>query len=78
MDLVLVKGIKPVVYTEIKTTNEPDLTKGFHESFKDLKCKSGFVVTQYRQTSYSLSEKFAIVGLHDFLINSLPLILKLR
>ena len=77
MDLVLVKGIKPIVCIEIKTTNEPNLTKGFYESFKDLKCKNGFIVTPHQDTSYALDDNIVIVGLHDFLINKLPKLLKL-
>lgn len=76
MDLVLVKGLKAIVCIEIKTTNEPNLTKGFYESLNDLKCKTAFVITPFQETSYSLPDNVVIVGLHDFLHSKLPKILK--
>lgn len=76
MDLVLVKGIRPIACVEIKTTNEPSLSRGFYESFSDLKCKQGFVVTPHQEVSYPLDESIRIVGLHEFLTKNLPAILK--
>lgn len=76
MDLVLVKGIRPIACIEIKTTNEPTLSRGFYESFKDLKCKQGFIITPYQEMSYPLSENVVIIGLHDFLLKKLPLLIK--
>lgn len=76
MDLVLVKGIRPITCVEIKTTNEPVLSRGFHESFRDLKCNKGFVVTPWQETSYLLDENIVVTGLHDFLSRKLPQLLK--
>lgn len=76
MDLVLVKGIRPIACIEIKTTNEPSLSRGFHESIRDLKCKSGFVITPYQEVSYQLAEHVVIVGLQEFLIKKMPILVK--
>lgn len=78
MDLVLVKGIKPMACIEIKTTNDPSLSRGFFESFKDLKCNKGFVVTPYQEVSYQLAEQVIIVGLQEFLTKTLPFLIKNR
>ncbi len=45
MDLVLVKGLKPVVSIEIKLSLAPALTRGSTESVQDLKTEHNFVVT---------------------------------
>jgi uncharacterized protein len=76
MDLVLVKGLKPLVCIEIKTTNEPNLSRGFYESLKDLKCKNAYVITPYQQVNYLVDKDVQVVGLFDFLKNKLPKILK--
>ncbi|PBQ30744.1 ATPase [Sphingobacteriaceae bacterium] len=78
MDLVLVKGIKPIVCIEIKTNNEPNLTRGFYECLEDLKCKTAIVITPYQQTPYAIAENIMVYGLHDFLTTKLPQILKLK
>lgn len=76
MDLVLVKGIHPIACIEIKTTNDPALSRGFYESFRDLKCNKGFVVTPWQETSYRLDDNIVVAGLHDFLSKKLTLLLK--
>lgn len=76
MDLVLVKGIRPIACIEIKTTNEPSLSRGFFESLRDLKCNRGFVITPYQEVSYQLNENVVITGIHDFLIKKLPDLIK--
>lgn len=76
MDLVLVKGLKPVACIEIKTGNNPVLSRGFFESMKDLKCNNGFVVTPYQQVTYKMSETVTVSGIYDFLKNLLPKIIK--
>ncbi|GAB2622749.1 ATP-binding protein [Emticicia sediminis] len=45
MDLVLVKGLKPVVSIEIKLSLTPALKRGSTESVIDLKTEQNFVVT---------------------------------
>ncbi len=76
MDLVLVKGIKPLVCIEIKTSNEPHLTRGFYECLKDLKCHQAFVITPYQKASYAIDESVTICGLFEFVTQKLPKLLK--
>lgn len=78
MDLVLVKGIKPIVCIEIKTGNIPYLTRGFYECMKDLKCNNAFVITPHQQASYQLEESVTVSGLHDFITHKLPKIIKTK
>lgn len=76
MDLVLVKGIKPVLCIEIKTGNEPQLTRGFYECLKDLKCQNAFVITPHQQAAYQIDETVTVCGLHDFLTQKLHKFIK--
>ena len=45
MDLVLVKGLQPIVSIEIKLSLVPALKRGSTESVEDLKTEHNFVVT---------------------------------
>lgn len=76
MDLVLVKGLKPLVCIEIKTTNEPNLSRGFYESLTDLKCKNAYVITPHQQQNYLIEKNIHVVGLLSFLTNILPKLIK--
>ena len=75
MDLVLVKGLKAIACIEIKTGNDPSLTRGFYECLADLKCKKAFVVTPFQQMSYAIDKTTSVCGLHNFLTKHLPNIL---
>ncbi|MBX9851366.1 MAG: ATP-binding protein [Cytophagaceae bacterium] len=44
-DIVLVKGINPVACLEIKYSNAPTISRGFHESISDLGTDKNFVIT---------------------------------
>lgn len=78
MDLVLVKGLKPIACIEIKTSNEPHLTRGFYECLEDLKCTTGIVITPQQQTPYSINETVTVYGLHDFIHDKLGKLVKLK
>lgn len=67
MDLVLVKGIKPLACIEIKLTHSPSLNKGMTESLKDLECKHNFIITPSPDASYPLNKQVIAVGLQEFL-----------
>jgi predicted AAA+ superfamily ATPase len=71
MDLVLVRGITSIACIELKTTNNPSLTRGFYESIKDLKCDRNFVVTPFQEVSYKINENTLVCGLIDFITNDL-------
>lgn len=76
MDLVLVKGLNPIACLEIKTSNNPTLSRGYYESIADLKCNKGFVITPYQQVTYQLNENITVCGLHEFLNKLLPKLIK--
>ncbi|MDQ3190362.1 MAG: ATP-binding protein [Bacteroidota bacterium] len=78
MDLLLVNGLVPIACIELKTTNNPQLTRSFYESVNDLKCLNNFVVTPFQEVSYKAEKNITICGLHDFLLNFLPKLLKIR
>jgi predicted AAA+ superfamily ATPase len=76
MDLVLVKGIKPLACIEIKLTTSPSLTKGMTESIKDLKCRHNYIITPSQDASYPLNKQVTAIGLHEFLAVRLPKLVK--
>lgn len=71
MDLVLVRGITPIACIELKTTNNPSVTRGFYESIKDLKCDRNFVITPFQEVSYKINKNTLVCGLIDFITNDL-------
>lgn len=76
MDLVLVKGLKPLACIEIKTNDEPELTRGFYECLRDLKCSKAFVVTPHQAVPYQLDKHTRVCGVMDLLHKELPFLLK--
>jgi uncharacterized protein len=76
MDLVLFRGLRPLACIEIKTTNAPQLSRGFYESLRDLKCARGFVITPEQEMSFQLEKNVTVCGLHEFLSALLPKLLK--
>jgi hypothetical protein len=44
MDLVLIPPGQPPIAVEMKLSMAPTTSRGFHESFKDLRCRVGYVV----------------------------------
>lgn len=78
MDLVLVKGIKPLVSIELKTTNNPHISRGFYESKRDLNCALNYIITPEQIVSSSFKENVILCGLFDFLKVETVKILKLK
>lgn len=76
MDLVLVKGLKPIACIELKTTNDPNLFRGFYESIHDLKCINNFITTPHQSVSYKIEKTITVCGIQDFLVNKLPEIIQ--
>lgn len=50
VDLVLVKGNQPICAIEIKLTNAPSISRGFHSSIADLGTVYNFVITPSSDT----------------------------
>ena len=68
VDLVLVKGITPIVSIEIKLSSSSSLTKGSTEAIKDLKTAHNFIVTSEGGNYYSRPE-WKVVNLPEILQN---------
>jgi uncharacterized protein len=70
IDLVLVKGNKPIASIEIKYSNAPKPTKGFYIGIEDLQTTQNFIITP---NSDSYPSKNALVcNLMEFLRDYLP------
>jgi predicted AAA+ superfamily ATPase len=76
VDLVLIKGIKPIACIEIKYSTSPTVSKGLTESIKDLNSKHNFIVTPSKENSYFINKQVEVVGLTSFLADILPNIIK--
>jgi predicted AAA+ superfamily ATPase len=76
MDLVLVKGDKPIACIEIKTTDAPSVSRGMRESMADLACKHNFIIVSGNPKSFNIDKDLCILGLMDFLHHHLPKIVK--
>jgi hypothetical protein len=75
VDLVLVKGIKPIACIEIKYSETPSLSRGLAESIKDLKTKNNYVITTGNDQIWPINKWINAVGLRSFLTDILPKII---
>ena len=64
-DLVLVKGNRPVSCMEIKLSNTPVISRGFHEVIVDMKTKNNFVITP-ESKNYLHNDATRVCGINDF------------
>lgn len=76
MDLVLVKGIKPLACIEVKFGNTPSVSRGMLHSLGDLKTKQNFIVVPQQQDSFSIQHHVVVCSLQDMLFNKLPRLIK--
>ncbi len=76
VDLILVKGIKPIASIEIKYSEKPNLARGYSESIKELKTTHNYVITTGNEKEWQLSKTIKAIGLREFLNNVLPKITK--
>lgn len=67
MDLVIVKGVKPVACVEIKLTTAPSVSRGMTQSIMDLGCKNNYIVTPGEAEPWKIREDITVYGLRDFL-----------
>ncbi|MCX6198267.1 MAG: ATP-binding protein [Bacteroidetes bacterium] len=70
-DVVLEKGNKIVACIEIKLSNAPTVSKGFHYCIAELKSKQNFVITPNADT-YPHSAIIKVCGVVDFIKKELP------
>lgn len=72
IDLVLVKGVKPICCIEIKWSQSPSITKSLTESIKDLKCKSNYIIIPHDEAPIPLRKDIQSVGFIHFMNSILP------
>ena len=66
LDLVLIKGVTPIIGIEIKYSDAPILSRGVYESIKDLKTEHNYVITPNAIT-FNNKEGIKIISLVNFL-----------
>lgn len=71
VDLVLVRGNKPIACIEIKVGNNPGITKGVYECIEDLKTAKNYIITPDSDT-YKYDKNITVYGLYRFLMKELP------
>ncbi len=76
VDLVLVKGSRPIACIEIKHSKAPAVSTGYYQVIEDLKTKHNYVI--YSGTDrYVTKEKSVVVGLQQFIEKELKMLRKL-
>ena len=75
VDLILVKGIKPIASIEIKYATAPSVSRGMTESLKDLGTKHNFIITPSLDDDFGINKQVKVVGLMPFLTHTLPLLI---
>ena len=76
MDLVLVKGIHPLVSIEIKNSSSPSITRSMTQSIEDLNTKQNFVIIPPTNTNYPLGKTIIACDLVTFISVFLSKIVK--
>jgi hypothetical protein len=71
VDLLFVKGNKPVASAEIKLSSTPQVSKGFYQSIEDLKTKKNFVIIP-NGDSFPMKKNVICYSLPEFLKKILP------
>lgn len=66
LDLIIVKGVKPMYAIEVKTTNNPQLNKGNYYAFEAIKAKKNYVITPGSKT-FSITKNIKVCSLWNFL-----------
>ena len=66
IDLVLIKGMRPVSAIEIKLSNSPKLTRGNTIAFEDIKAQSNYVITPSSE-DYLLKKNTRVCSIADFI-----------
>ena len=72
IDLVIVKGIKPVSCIEIKYSSAPSLSKGNSIAIKDLETDNNFIIIPECDEEYPIRKDIMVCNLETFLEKYLP------
>lgn len=65
-DLVLVKGLTPILTVEIKYSNTVKLSAGYYHAIESIRAPQNFVLT-FSSESYQLNKQVQVMSLPDFL-----------
>jgi len=68
IDLVLIKGMKPIAAIEIKLSNSPKLTRGNTIAFEDIDAQSNYIITP-SSDDYMMNKNTRVCSLADFIGN---------
>jgi predicted AAA+ superfamily ATPase len=66
IDLVLIKGMKPIAAIEIKLSNSPKLTRGNTIAFEDIDARSNYIITP-SSDDYLMNKSTRVCSLVDFI-----------
>jgi len=64
IDLVLMKGMRPISALEIKLGNAPKLTRGNTIAFEDIKAQSNYIITP-SSDDYLMNQDTRVCSLTD-------------
>ncbi|MCF6365356.1 MAG: ATP-binding protein [Bacteroidales bacterium] len=67
LDLLLVKGLKPIASVEIKFTENPKISKGFICSTETLKTTQNYIIIPTQNEDYKIKENITVCGFDIFL-----------
>lgn len=70
-DLVIVKGLQPIISIEIKFSSTPGKTRGTSIAFEDLKTQNNFIITP-ASDDYLLKNNIRVCNLQKFLSHYIP------
>ncbi len=70
IDLVLVKGLKPIIAIEIKYSLTPNVSKGFYEALDDLGNPTSYVIIP-SGISYKTKQNSKIISFEEFILKDL-------
>jgi len=71
IDLIVVKNGKPTIAIEIKNSNTPTLSRGFHIACEDLEITDKYVITPHSDTFF-MRHKTKVMNLVEFIDQVLP------
>ncbi len=65
IDLVVVKGLRPVATFEIKLSSAPKIGKGWYEAIKSLNTTNNYIVCPIEEKGYSVQPHLSIIGVRE-------------
>lgn len=66
-DLVITRGVQPIIAIELKMNSKPSSTKGLVNAVQDLGTQHNFVVVPKCDLPYKLKENILVTNLSDLL-----------